>query len=66
MQKAVVGWLANDGPRTTAVPARNEGDFEARNLVLERIKKCLDRAHHENANENEARAATRSASKYMQ
>lgn len=57
-QKATVSKLANDTPKVAGAP------HVARD-VLDRIKKCFDRAKHTNANEAEARAAMRMASKMM-
>lgn len=63
-QKAVIGWLDNEESSTTSgiVPS---GILSAGEEVVERIKKCFERADHVNANENEARAAIMMASKYM-
>ena len=57
-QKATVGSLAT-GARSATLP-------HARGEVVERIKKCLARADHVNANGNEARAAIKMASQIMQ
>ena len=57
-QKATVGSLAT-GARSTTLP-------HAQKEVVERIKKCLARANHPNANENEAKSAVKMASKIMQ
>ena len=57
-QKATVGSLA--------AGARSATHSHARSEVVERIKKCLARAKHANANENEAKSAIKMASKIMQ
>lgn len=57
-QKASVGSLAT-GARATTFP-------HAQKEVVERIKKCLARGNHANANENEAKSAIKMASKIMQ
>ena len=57
-QKATVGSLAAGARSATLNHARSE--------VVERIKKCLARAHHATANENEAKSAIKMASKIMQ
>ena len=57
-QKATVGSMAT-GARSATLP-------HARSEVVERIKKCLARANHATANENEAKSAIRMASKIMQ
>ena len=57
-QKATVGSLATVARSATVPHARSE--------VVERIKKCLARANHVNANENEAKSAIKMASKIMQ
>ena len=57
-QKATVGSLAAGARSATLSHARSE--------VVERIKKCLARANHANANENEAKSAIKMASKIMQ
>ena len=62
-QKARLGWLADDNPRVTKRP---QAVTDAGKSVIERIKKCFARAEHENANEAEARAAFKMASKIME
>ena len=57
-QKATVGSLATVARSTTLPHAQSE--------VVERIKKCLARANHANANEHEARSALKMASHIMQ
>ena len=57
-QKATVGSLAAGARSATLNHASSE--------VVERIKKCLARANHANANENEAKSAIKMASKIMQ
>ena len=57
-QKATVGSLATTARSTTLPQAQSE--------VVERIKKCLARANHANANEHEAKSAIKMASHIMQ
>ncbi len=57
--KAVISYLADDN-------ASNKVTSNLAKGVIERVKKCFDRANHKNANEQEARAASRMAAKYME
>lgn len=57
-QQATVTKLANETP---AVAKNSHTNGE----ILDRIKKCLDRAEHANANESEARAAMKIATRLM-
>ena len=57
-QKATVKSLAAGSRSATLNDARIE--------IVERIKKCLARGNHANANENEAKSAIKMASKIMQ
>lgn len=57
--KAVIGYLANENASTQSISG-------AGREVIERVKKCFARANHENANEQEAKAASKMASKIME
>ena len=57
-QKATVETLAASTPSTNLPHARIQ--------VVERIKKCLARAYHANANESEAKSAMKMAQKIME
>ena len=57
-QKATITELANETP-PVAKASHATGE------ILDRIKKCLDRANHVNANESEARAAMKIATRLM-
>ncbi|KAI4142987.1 MAG: hypothetical protein L6R39_004749 [Caloplaca ligustica] len=46
--------------------APTEASSKVGNEAIERVKKCFARANHENANEQEARAAAKMASKIME
>ena len=63
LQKAKIGWLADDETRVIKTP---QAVANAGKDVIERIKKCFARANHENANEAEARAAVKMASRIME
>ena len=58
LQKAKVQKLA-------IFKAPDQGPKNVRPDLIERIKKCFDRAHHASANESEAQAAIKMASKIM-
>ncbi|KAL8952969.1 MAG: hypothetical protein Q9222_001145 [Ikaeria aurantiellina] len=62
--RAKIARLANDYTSSEASSADN-GNSHNREII-NRIQKCFDRAHHENANEQEAKAALRLASMIMQ
>ena len=57
--KATISYLADQdaSPQMTTTVAKD---------VIERVKKCFARANHENANEQEARAASKMARKIME
>lgn len=57
--QAKIGYLADLDP-----PSRKTSNGGTE--VIERVKKCFARANHENANEQEARAASKMASKIME
>ncbi|KAL8719663.1 MAG: hypothetical protein Q9225_003360 [Loekoesia sp. 1 TL-2023] len=57
--KAIIGYLANENTSTQSISG-------AGREVIERVKKCFARANHENANEQEAKAASKMASKIME
>ena len=63
-QKAVIGWLDNGESLSTAA-GTSSSIMSAGKDVIERIKKCFERAEHKNANESEARAAIMMAARYM-
>ena len=52
--------------KTLAAGARSATFKHARSEIVERIKKCLARGNHANANEHEAKSAIKLASKIMQ
>ena len=56
--QAVIGYLAN-------FDASSHEHSRVGRDVIERVKKCFARANHEKANEQEARAASKMASKIM-
>ena len=62
-QKTRLGWLADDNTSTHRPP---EAVTNAGREVIERIQKCFARAQHPEANEAEARAAFKMASKIME
>lgn len=62
-QKATIGWLDN-GEGSTGASASSKVSRVGQD-VIERIKKCFERAEHEEKNESEARAAVMMASKYL-
>ena len=57
-QKAVIGWLADAGPSTNNLTHVSQD-------AIEKVRKCFARARHANANEAEARAAFKMASKIL-
>lgn len=57
--QAKIGYLAD-----LDTPSRKTSNVGTE--VIERVKKCFARANHEHANEQEARAASRMASKIME
>lgn len=62
-QRATIGWLDN-GEGSTGASAPSKVSSVGQD-VIERIKKCFERAEHEEKNESEARAAVMMASKYL-
>ena len=57
--KAIIGYLADEDTSTQTLSKVGKE-------VIERVRKCFARANHENANEQEARAASKMASKIME
>ncbi|KAL8748679.1 MAG: hypothetical protein Q9184_007150, partial [Pyrenodesmia sp. 2 TL-2023] len=57
--KATIGRLANENTPTHSTP-------KAGQEAIDRVRKCFERANHPNANEQEAKAASRMASRIME
>jgi len=62
-QKATIEWLADDN---TSIRKTSQTTSNASKDVIDRVRKCFARAEHSNANEAEARAAVKMASKIME